>query len=796
MAERRTSTPLPSSLRDQLAAVRSCIRRYLLLQALFLVVAWLLLVFWIGSAIDYLPVSVGSRETPTWFRIGLLTLMVVGPIWLMIFWLAPRWFTNIRDRSIALLIERNQAGWNNELVTAVELSEQSAEHELADEQTHEALLERVFTSVAKRAKEIQPTELFNWQPIWGAGVAACFGLAVTMLAIFLVPTWMQIWSNRLFRLSDQTWPRQAELRADGVIVQFPSFTGQLSASRRTMPFSEDGIAYAPSGSSVVLQISANAKDKTPPEACTLFFNGDDGSRGRANLRRIGVPQDGWQEFTLDGPPLDALSSSLNLDVAGLDARLRDLRLEVTDVAVVSELQIECSYPQYLLDTINSRPAKETVRYQSGIRIPEGTSISLVGKANKPLDSVEYYLQSRTSVADANQLGEGIDIQTATVSEDTFRIELGQLNEGEVIELRLTDNFGLPSDQVFRYVIGVLEDQPPEVESRLVGIGTSITPNALLPIRGTVTDDYEVATVQADLATSEAENKQVALDHDADELTSDIDLALLAEQGTLKLTPGLTLGLIVSATDYFDLEETQHIGQSLPKQLAVVSPDQLLTILDRRELELRERMDQIIIELEELREILKLLESMVSNSNVTVFGKAPSRLPFTTVFQDEEAGDLEQKEKQLRRSLILRSQQSLLQSEKSEQELASIANRIENIRLQLVNNRIDSIDRQERLQKKIYEPLKQLLEREYKRMDRSLKRLQTSALSDKGSEDVLAAQLELARVIELLKAIHANMLDIESFNEIVDLFRGLLEDQEKLLEETESEQKARILDFLK
>jgi hypothetical protein len=55
---------------------------------------------------------------------------------------------------------------------------------------------------------------------------------------------------------------------------------------------------------------------------------------------------------------------------------------------------------------------------------------------------------------------------------------------------------------------------------------------------------------------------------------------------------------------------------------------------------------------------------------------------------------------------------------------------------------------------------------------------------------------LARVLDVLDGIKSNMLDIESFNEIVDLVRSLLEDQEGILSETEKQQKARILDLLK
>ena len=39
-----------------------------------------------------------------------------------------------------------------------------------------------------------------------------------------------------------------------------------------------------------------------------------------------------------------------------------------------------------------------------------------------------------------------------------------------------------------------------------------------------------------------------------------------------------------------------------------------------------------------------------------------------------------------------------------------------------------------------------------------------------------------------------MLDLESYNEILDIVRELIEDQEKLLDETKEERKKRVLDL--
>ena len=74
-------------------------------------------------------------------------------------------------------------------------------------------------------------------------------------------------------------------------------------------------------------------------------------------------------------------------------------------------------------------------------------------------------------------------------------------------------------------------------------------------------------------------------------------------------------------------------------------------------------------------------------------------------------------------------------------------------------------------------------------------LQTAGLTGDGLSEILAVKATLNRVIAMLEQIKSKMLDIESFNEIIDLVRELLDDQETLLKETQEQQKAQLLDIL-
>ncbi len=393
---------LPITVQRQLNAVRRLLRTYVIVQALLMIAGWLLIVFWCGALLDYLPVRAGSSETPRWLRIVLLCSMALGSLWILLRWALPRLRIQPQDRSLALLMERLYPQLNNELVTVVELEDEHAD-EFSNPSAHAAMLDRVRESISHSVQQVRPGELFNWQPIWACGTAVVFGLVVTGITAIGMNDWLSLWAKRLFALSDQTWPRAAELRADGIQLQFPTFTGQMSSERMMLPF-VSGLVRVPSGATAMLQVSANAQAKQVPEVCTIFYRSAEGARGRANLRRVGSPRQGWQQFSLDGPPLDGILQDMSLDVVGLDARIRDLQLQVVEPAVVSKMQLECIYPSYLLDELSSRPERETLDYRIGMRIPEGTLLALVGQSGSRLSKVEY-VRRESGASPSQQAGE-------------------------------------------------------------------------------------------------------------------------------------------------------------------------------------------------------------------------------------------------------------------------------------------------------------------------------------------------------------------------------------------------------
>lgn len=793
--------PLPFAIKQKLNEARQVLRSYLTRKWVAMTVCWLLVVYWLGAAIDYLPAKIGSDETPQSVRIVFLCLMAAGATWLLLGWLLPRWLRKIDDASLALLIERQHPELANRLITVVQVNRSTPD--VSDPAAHDQLFERVLNEANEAVASVRVDQLFKWEPLRIVQVLAGLGLAITLIVAITSWYWFAQWNSRLFALSNTPWPRSAVLRVDWLQLPLPTFAGQLSAEQIQIQF-ENGLARVPIGSSPRLQVSADASAPKLPEVCTLHYRGEDGTRGRANLRRIGAPKDGWQQFNLDGPPLDSISNSLTLDIVGLDARLRDLQLQTIEPVVIVEMQLECTYPGYLLDSLSSRPPKEVISYRTGLKIPEGTQCTMIGRCSSPLSKVEFILDS-DSGKEANEL----KIQQAQVNQQLFRIPLGQLAASQLIEIRLRDQFGLPAEQVLRYPVAVQPDTAPEVQSRLDGIGLAITPRAVLPIRGKVTDDHAIAEVSAELSLNETVLPRMPLRLADTVLNGEIDLLKLASEKQIAIQPGVTLGLSVRAKDRYDLDGGEHIGRGQPQQLTIVTDDKLIAVLDRQELELRQRLEQII---SELRQMETVLENLVEQLTELETASMPASTPASTAMLSpyvaltslsflQEKADEKQAEtalaqrQSMQRLAILKAQQSQLQTDKSRQELAGIVNRIENLRLQLVNNRIDSVDRQQRLLEQVEKPLTSLLAGEYVELDKQMSRLQTAVQSNRGKEPAGLAVKSLEQVLEQLELVKQSMLNIEGFNEIVDLLRNLRDEQERLLKETEEAQKARVLDDL-
>jgi hypothetical protein len=200
--------------------------------------------------------------------------------------------------------------------------------------------------------------------------------------------------------------------------------------------------------------------------------------------------------------------------------------------------------------------------------------------------------------------------------------------------------------------------------------------------------------------------------------------------------------------------------------------------------MRKRLELILGEVNQLGDLLLSIERRRSESKENQ----------STTEEAEKYGRIQ----------LLRSQQGLSQVSKSEGELNGVEREMDQISKELVNNRIDSIDRRTRWQEKIQQPLRSMIDTPWKSLATQVGLLEK--LFSKNPDDSEAAKLLIGVAIEknndvaaILQSILADMLEIQDQTAIVDMLRDIIENSTQVMDETKSYKKAqdkKALDFLK
>ena len=106
MATHTEHPELGADVLSLLAQLRRRIRMYVWVEGLSLALLWLGTTFWIGLAIDYLPVLMGASEMPRVPRLVLLAVIAAILAYVLYRWVFQRAFARLPDHSMAVLLER------------------------------------------------------------------------------------------------------------------------------------------------------------------------------------------------------------------------------------------------------------------------------------------------------------------------------------------------------------------------------------------------------------------------------------------------------------------------------------------------------------------------------------------------------------------------------------------------------------------------------------------------------------------------------------------------------------------
>ena len=719
-------TQLTTRITDLLESVRQRIRRYVWIEGIAVAIAWVVGIYWIAFALDYLPVRLGANEMPATARMTLLVISALALLYVLYRWILRRAWAQLQDRSIALLIERKFPEFQDSLVTAVELDQSTDEH--ADP-LHDELLAKARDRADRHAGSINVDRIFNYWPLRRAMTLA--GTALVSILIFGVLAWptFRLSLKRLYGLTDATYPRQTLLE----MVDF-----------------EDGKMTVARGSDVTIRVQADAtRSQPPPKVCTVHYQTASGEKGRMNMSKMGAPREGFQQYTLDSKPFKGILSDVKFDVIGNDYRIRNQSIAVVDSPQVVNVNIRCERPEY-----TGLAASDTAWFP-GIKLPQGSRLNLDIETNKPLVSATIAnvldKENAQQLLPADATVEGA-VEGAGDNSNHVLFPIDSFKETMRFEVTLADTDGVTSERPYLISIVAVPDTPPSIDLRLRGIGSAITPDAKIPVVGQVSDDYGITKswFELEMPTISAGEKKPPLQFALDlKPTGDLDSALDLRQQRADPENPLTLQtdskviLSVRASDRYDLDDVPNIGQGDRYELELVSPGQLIALLEAREISLRKRFVQIIDEMREMRDSLARVQF------------APSADPEETsgALSDDEGAPTNS----LERAIALRQlrvQRALQHTQRSTQEVLGVALSFDDIRMELVNNRIDAADRMERIENDIANPLKEISSALYPVLEDRLDRLDDFIEESRPENEISTGAVSaLAGTDEILSLIH-------------------------------------------
>ncbi len=736
------TTTLDPAIESLLARLRRRIRAYVVADGVAAAVLTLAAGFWISLAIDWM------FELPRPLRAAMLAAVAISVAVIAYRLLVSRLLVRLKNRNMAVLLERRFDQFDDGLLTAVELAERP-DH--ASEFNVE-MLDHTRRAARSQVSDVNLVNVFNTAPL-ARRITLAAALAGS-LVVFAVasPEAMGVWTRRNLLFSRELWPRKTHLHVDG--------------------FGADGRMKIARGADWTLAVRAEAAaDREIPEVVEVRYSTLEGVRGRENMSREGVVLPGQAEFQPYAHTFKSVLAPLEFYVFGGDDREGPFYLDVVEAPTISRMTLYCEYPDYM----HREPRDEPVA--GLVQLPRGTRITIRAQANKPLvaveieDVVDGSSASKARVDVAAEIGRPVD---------RFAYDIPPLEQDKILLFTLMDSDGIRSLDAVRLAIAAVPDEPPQVNVVLKGIGTAITPDARLPVAGEISDDYGVTKAWFDFHADDAapQRRPLAAKIDGQEKLEVADVLNVDELG---LQPKQRFHVAVHAADGCTLGSGPNQGQGQRQVLEVVTAEQLRSILEARELMLRRRFETIIAEFTDTRNLLAALQ--LSNASAKPLEDAAP----------EAAAELPPEPTLPASVPVARVTQNV---ERSAHETREVSDAFQGIREEMVNNRVDTEELRIRLKEGIADPLAKLVDVRFAALQAELGQL-ADQLSDADAAAATRTRAvgDMDAILVEMRQVLDKMLELETFNEVLDILREIIAEQEQVTTETKDQQKSKVRDLL-
>jgi len=734
---------LAPAIRATLDALRQRIRRYVWLEGLGAGVAWLGAMFWGSLATDWL------FEPRAGLRAALLAAALAGLA-------AVVWATAVRRArvplsysNLAMLLERRFPEFRDSLLTAVDLTGTAV-----PDDCNPHLLAQSCRQAEAPVRQVRLARVFNRVPLRRSlGAAAVFALSIAGFAS-ASPDQAAVWVRRAILLSDELWPRNSRLVIEGF---------------------DSGVAKVARGADLEIVAKADLAMPVVPEVVEVRYRGEHGLRRlMSRVGRAEPARDEYQEYSY---AFRGVLAPIEFDLVGGDAALRGLKIEVVENPAIVEMTLECEYPKYM------DRAAGVVSVTGLMQVPLGSRVTVRARSNKDLVRVAIELPLEEPPKPPQRVVPAGDPRG-------FQYVIEKLSKDTTLLFTLWDTDGIKSREPVRLALAALEDQRPQLSVQLRGIGAAITPLASIPAVGRVGDDYGLARIWFEYAIDKQEPKAQPIATPPGNAT-EFRLSQALDVRPLGLKAGQKLLLQVKAEDRCALAAGPGVGTSDRWLLDVVTPEQLRTMLQSRELVLRQRFEGVIKDVTETRDSLARVDFEPA-------APSPEKPAAAGAPEAGEGADAQasQSPERLLAQRLLRVQWAQQNSRKDAHETGALAESFGDIREELINNRVDTEELKSRLEDGIARPLRRIADEMFLELDRRLDRLQ-AALADPGAgrEGRTQALQQVDAILLAMRQVLGRMIELEDYNEAVELLRAILRSEQELRRETDRVYKQRRRELL-
>jgi regulator of replication initiation timing len=641
-----------------------------------------------------------TLRLPRDMRLTLLFVIVLGAAWVFYkrFWLPLR--VPIGPRELAGLVERRHKGLGSTLVSAVQFAGGEVG---ADDANSPELVKSVIERGARAARTIRFDEVIQFGQARQGVITVIAVLAVGAAGFALQPELMGIWFERNVLLSNTPYPRQTLLSVDA----------------------DDGVVTAARGDDV--EIRGSARGVVPREV-DIRFEATGGDYGRETMVRVGR-RDFRHTFK-------RVEEELRFRLRGGDDETEWFQLRLADRPRVDNIAIRVTPPAY--------SGAEPFNVPAGERSAEallGSVVRLDITLNKPIARAELFA-GQEHVADAS--GDATRWSVSITPHET-----------RTYHFVLEDDIGLENKRPVRVAIRVLKDSAPRVQMKAEGVGDFITSAAVLPLDLSFTDTYGLSA--AELVYEVVRDGSTPVSESLDGFNAGMkvfDLARSWPVAKADVAPGSRLTLFAQARDFDDVSGPNE-SQSTIANFNVVTTDELLAELARREQEYRQEFERVIADQEELRGELLTLIRKLDDGRI-----------------DDDVSQMERRQRQIAGQVNMLRQQ------------------FERILLEYAVNGLDTRELRERLGDLVITPMTQIARRDLNTAADLLKnfaRDPVATAANKADTAQLALLNEMRRIL-------ANMLKWEGYQEAVTMLREILRLQNELNRETQDEIERRAADI--